>query len=84
MYLQQFDFTLQYCRGKDNIADYLSRHSIPLDEKGRRRQEGYEESIRHISYSAVPKAVSQEEVRLETASDYILPELIQIIKRGQS
>ena len=84
MYLQQFDFTLKYCRGKDNIADYLSRHSIPLDEKERRTRESYEDSIKHIGYNAVPKAISFEEVRRETESDHVLPELIKIIETGQS
>ena len=30
MYLQQFDFVLEYSPGKTNGADYLSRHSLPL------------------------------------------------------
>ena len=30
LFLQQFDFTLRYCSGKENAADYLSRHAIPV------------------------------------------------------
>lgn len=30
--LQQFDYLLKYCSGKQNAADYLSRHMLPLTE----------------------------------------------------
>ena len=30
LYLQQFDFELKYIPGKENPADYLSRHPVPL------------------------------------------------------
>ena len=29
LYLQQFDFKLEYLPGRENAADYLSRHAIP-------------------------------------------------------
>ena len=32
LYLQQFDYQLKYCPGKQNAADYLSRHMLPLTE----------------------------------------------------
>ena len=37
LYLQQFDFKLVYCPGKDNAADYLSRHAIPITSTERKK-----------------------------------------------
>ena len=32
LYLQQLDYQLTYCPGKQLAADYLSRHMLPLTE----------------------------------------------------
>ena len=32
LYLQQLDYQLNFCPGKRNAADYLSRHILPLTE----------------------------------------------------
>jgi len=31
-YLQQFEYQLKYCPSEQNVADYLSRHMLPLIE----------------------------------------------------
>ena len=75
--LQPYVFKVVYRKGKDNPADYLSRH--PLDKKG--SQERYTEHyINFLTKFAVPKAMSLIEIITETRKDKICNLLIQAIK----
>ena len=82
MYLQQFDLKVEYRPGKENIADYLSRHAMPLSEKDGRKSEKYEDTIRMVLQTHVPGALTLEEIRTATKEDEDFQRLIQYIHKG--
>ena len=79
MYLQQFDFKVEYCKGIENAADYLSRHSVAIDESYEHINRVYEASLSKTITSCVPRALNLKDVQEATAKDKILSELISII-----
>ena len=83
MYLQQFDLKVEYRPGKENIADYLSRHAMPLSEKDGRKSEKYEDTIRMVLQTHVPRALTLEEIRTATKEDEDFQRLIQYIHKGK-
>lgn len=46
MYLQRFDFELKYIQGKNNAADYLSRHAAPCSPKDKNMSNYREEVVK--------------------------------------
>lgn len=82
MYLQQFSFTLEYSPGKYNVADYLSRHSIPATEKEHRKSKQREEIICSLVSASVPHAMSLSQVQEATKDDTKLQSLIPHIMQG--
>ena len=67
--LQPYVFKVQYRNGKDNPADYLSRH--PSIDKG--IQEDYtEQYIIFLTKYSVPKAMTRTEIIEETQKDEVL------------
>ena len=83
MYLQQFDFKLVYEPGKNNTADYVSRHALPINEKAQNRSKRHEERVNAIVSNTIPKAVKVEEVQKETKKDKSLSQLIPMILSGR-
>ena len=79
MYLQQFDFKVEYCKGIENAADYLFRHSVAIDESYEHINRVYEASLSKTITSCVPRALNLKDVQEATAKDEILSELISII-----
>ena len=79
MYLHQFDFKVEYCKGIENAADYLSRHSVAIDESYEHINRVYEASLNKTITSCVPRALNLKDVQEATAKDKILSELISII-----
>ena len=57
LYLQQFDFELHYCSGKDNAADYLSRHAIPATQNNEKESEARSSVVHRIIEETVPKSL---------------------------
>ena len=47
LYLQQFDYQLKYCPGKQNAADYLSRRMLPLAESDIQTSEASKQVVVH-------------------------------------
>ncbi len=82
LYLQQFDFELRYCPGKNNPADYLSRHTSLLSENDIATSRKREEIVNYILQDTVPKAMSEEEIRAGTARDTQLAKLAVFILDG--
>jgi hypothetical protein len=82
MYLQQFDFELVYVQGKNNGADYLSRHALPHTRRDE-RQEAYRESVvKTLVLEKVPRAITLTEIQRATASDKVLGRVIKAVKDG--
>ena len=63
MYLQQFDLKVEYRPGKEHIADYLSRYTMPLSEKDGHKSEKGEDTIRMVLQTHVSRALTLEEIR---------------------
>ena len=81
LYLQQFQFTLRYCPGSENAADYLSRHAIPVasdQEKDSKR------IVHQIIVNTIPKSITLEEMQEATAIDLELCKLAQYIQEGKA
>jgi transposase InsO family protein len=83
MFLQQFDFGMEYCPGKKNGADYLSRHAVPLSNSDANSSNRREAVVHALVQYAVPKAMSLEEVCEETEKDEELTKLIPLIQHGE-
>ena len=78
--LQRYDMTVVYRPGKDNPADYLSRHPDPHPKAYRAEMEG-EEYVNFVAITAVPKATTFEEVQEETLKDDVLQQVARAIER---
>src|SRR6218665_1589320 len=79
--LQPYDFRIIHKAGKDNPADYMSRH--PMCDQGindDRSQKVSEEYINFVISNAVPKAMTLEQIEEATASDVILQKIFKCIK----
>lgn len=72
--LQPYDFRVVYIKGKQNIADSLSRLLSDTTSKERHQHES-EEYVRFIAVNATPKALTTREVEEASATD---PELIEV------
>ena len=83
-YLQEFNFTVEYRPGKDNLADYMSRHPIctPGNTTDYREHKQPEEVVNSIVRRNVPESLSIEEVRKATVNDPVLLEVIDIAQNG--
>ncbi|XP_074629575.1 uncharacterized protein LOC141887198 [Acropora palmata] len=75
---------LQYRPGKDNPADYISRHPIhtPRNTTDYMEQKQTEEVVNSIVRRIVPGSLSVEEVRKATVNDPVLLEVIDIVQNG--
>ena len=75
--LQPYNFIVVYRKGSLNISDYLSRH--PVQETSIRNHDLSEAFVQFIAHSAVPKAMSIEQIKSATAQDSTFQELKEII-----
>ena len=84
MYLQEFNFTVEYRPGKDNPADYMSRHPVHAPENTTDHM--YKEPKKTEKYSIVrrnvPESLSVEEVREAIMNDPVLLEVMDIVPTG--
>ena len=78
--LQPCAMTLKYKPGKDNPADYMSRHPLPEERSCSREQKIAEEYVNFVIRSATPKAISEQEIRKGTHRDHTLQAAIDMIK----
>ena len=75
---QPYDMTVIYRPGHNNPADYLSRHPTHLPPSDR-EQKIAEEYINYILSTSTSKAMTIDEVAMETAKDKTLTTVIQAI-----
>ena len=83
-YLQEFNFTVEYKPGKDNPADFMSRHPVraPENTTDYREQKQTEEVVNSVVRRNVPEPLSVEEVRKATVNDLVLFEVMDIVQNG--
>lgn len=81
--LQPYNFKVEYRKGADNPADYMSRHPI-LSEKieSTRAAKVAEEYVNFIVSHATPKAMTLTEIKTETLKDPILQEVSECIRHN--
>ena len=81
--LQPYDIKLTYGPGKDNPADFMSRHPTNKQELTSREEKVAEEYINFVVRESTPKAISERQVREETNSDRTLQVVIELIRTGR-
>ena len=81
--LQPYDLTIVFRSGKDNPADYMSRHPATEDVRSSREEKIAEEYVEFISQTSVLNAITLEEVRAATANDKVLQTVIELCNTGR-
>ena len=84
--VMDYDFKVQYRRGKTNISDYTSRHPIPHGECTKQEVSTAKEIKHYTNYiikNDIPHAISKEELVTTTEEDPILQRLARCIEKGQ-
>ena len=79
--LLPYKFKVIYIRGKNNVADSLSR-LMKMNEKGV-QQTDTEDFVKFVTLNAVPKAMSVSEIEHESANDSVLKRVRGNIRTGK-
>ena len=77
--LQPYQPKIVYKQGRDNPADYLSRHPNETTTRNSRQEIIAEEYINFIASSTVPKAMTQKEIEDSTQQDATLQKVKELI-----
>jgi len=85
--LSQFDFTVEHRPGKDNMADYYSRHAAKSKSPSAFLQEvraaqETELYVNLVAQSAIPRAMTMDMMEIESRQDEEIQELIDHIQNG--
>ncbi|CAC5395689.1 unnamed protein product [Mytilus coruscus] len=80
--LQTYDFDVKYKSGKSNAADYMSRHPNINEANRTDHYDVAEEFVNYISENAIPKAMTIEEIALESKADTNIQYVIKAVKSG--
>ena len=80
--MQEFDYTVKYKPGSENIADALSRLICRDHQQGRRIENVAEEYVRFVAQTATPKAMTTREVEEHSHHDKELSDVRQCIRVG--
>ncbi len=65
--LQPYQFIIEYRKGTDNPADFMSRHPFSIEtEHNTRASKVAEEYVNFMALQATPKAMTLEELKIET------------------
>ena len=82
LYMQQFDFQLKNCPGSKNVADYVSRHMIPLTESDIKTCNTRKQVVHGVIKDRTSQAITLAEVQDATKKDRELSKLIPLIQTG--
>ena len=81
--LQPYAITMQYTTGKDNSADYMSRHPSNKNIVSSRQEKMAEQYVNFILDSDVPTALTLEEIQSATAQYPTLQTVIKNLNTGR-
>ena len=81
--LQPYCCTIVHRPGKDNTADYMSRHPMATTHSPPMTQKMAEEYVSFIATEAIPMAMSLEEVKCATLNDKTLQAVAGFIHTGR-
>ena len=79
--LQPYKFTIKYRPGKDNPADYMSRH--PVENKTTDRKTVADEYVSFIAETSTPKAMTWHDVRTASMNDIAITKALQLVQNGR-
>ena len=82
MKIQEYDFIVEYRPGKDNPAEYFSRHPVRTPTKSSQEEKVAEEHINFVTAHALPKTVSLEEVIDASKTDVIIQAAMRALHTG--
>ncbi len=77
--LTPYSCKLEYGKGDENPADFLSRHPCPQAPK----KSIADDYARYVIKNATPKAMTLDEIRCETQNDSLMRKLIIAITRNE-
>lgn len=80
--LQPYCITLKYKPGKENPADFMSRHPVNQNETNRASRVA-EDYVNFVVRESKPKAIDENQVRTETNQDKTLQTVIKLLKSGK-
>lgn len=80
--LQPYCITLKYKPGKENTADFMSRHPVSQTESNCASRVA-EEYVNFVVRESKPKAIDENLVRTETNQDKTLQTVIKLLKSGK-
>ena len=83
LFLQSYDFTVEYQPGKDNPSDYPSRHPLEHSDEEMTSSQTTEAQVRFIMNSSIPDSVSVKDIKRETELDPVLQKIISVIQSGR-
>jgi hypothetical protein len=72
MKLQEYEFNLIYKPGKDNPADFMSRHPLSSTCHSSREQKMAEAFMNLITDNVIPKSMQLKDIEIETKNDNTL------------
>ncbi|XP_033099920.1 uncharacterized protein K02A2.6-like [Anneissia japonica] len=80
--LLPYNPSIVFRKGRDNPADYLSRHPVSIETSSRKDLVS-EEYVNFIETHSIPKAVTLYELKTATKEDATLQSLIELISSQQ-
>ena len=83
MNIQEYDFIVEYRPGKDNPADYFSRHPVKTLNQSSREEKLAEEHINFVTANALLKTVSLEEIVNASQDDIVIQETMCALRTGR-
>lgn len=80
--LQPYKLEITYRPGKDNPADYMSRHPAenPITSKEEDMAEKY---LQFVAHEAILRSMSLDEVKLATSLDKTMLKVIELVRTGK-
>ena len=83
LFLQSYDFTVEYCPGKDNPSNYPFLHPLEHNDEEMTSSQTTEAEVRFVMNSSIPDAVSLKDIKRETELDPVLQKTILVIQSGK-
>ncbi len=82
MMIQEYNYQLIYKPGKNNPADYLSRHPLSSDQPVSESQTAADAYVNLVTLNAIPKSVSLEEIQKESDTDPLIQASMTAVTTG--
>ena len=81
--LMPYSFKVVHCQGRQNPADYCSRHPNPSTKCSERTTQVTEEYINLVIEAAVPPAMTTDIIKRHTLNDQVLQRILSLIRSNK-